>query len=92
MHAAGDKLPRLGDDRLETARAELATQIGDDAEAARVVASLGNLDIGGGSAGGEQAGRRFVVEIGRQQVRGALPVIAAETGLAVRADRLRGEN
>ncbi len=46
-----------------------------------MVAALGDFDVGGGLGRGEEAGRGFVVEIGGQQVRGALPIVAAEAAL-----------
>ena len=49
-------------------RAELAAQLRDDAEAARMVAALGDLDVGRRARRGEDARRRFVVEILRQRM------------------------
>ena len=83
LHAAGDELLRFGDDGLEAARAEFAAQVGNDAEAAGVVAALGDFDVGRGARRGEKARGGFVVEVGGQQVRCALPVVAAEAALAL---------
>ncbi len=79
--AAGDKLLGLGDYRLETPRPEFSAQVRDDAEAARVVAALGDLNVGRGFWRGKETGRGFVVEIRGQQVSGALPIVAAEAAL-----------
>ena len=76
-----DELMGLGDDRLETAGAELAAEIGDDAEAAGMVATLGDLDVGRGSGGGAEARGVFVVEILRERGLGAVPLMAGETAL-----------
>ncbi len=76
-----DELMGLGDDGLETAGAELAAKIGDDTETAGMVAALGDLDVGGGSGGGAEAGGVFVVEIlGKGGLR-AIPLVAGETAL-----------
>ena len=45
LHAAGDQLLALRRPRLEAPRAELAAQVRNHAETARVVAALGNLDV-----------------------------------------------
>ena len=79
--AAGDELLGFGDDRLEAAGAELAAQVGDDAEGARVVAALGDLDVSRGSGGGEDPWGLFIVEIRGQEMSCALPVVAAEAAL-----------
>jgi len=46
-----------------------------------VIAALGDFDVGGGFWGGEVAGGGFVVEIGGEQMGGALPVVAGEAAL-----------
>ena len=46
LHAAGDELLRFGDHGLEAPRAELAAQVGNNAEGAGVIAAFGNLDVG----------------------------------------------
>jgi len=46
-----------------------------------VVAALGDLDVGGGFWGGQEARGGFVVEVGGQQMGCALPVVAAEAAL-----------
>jgi hypothetical protein len=82
LDAAGDEgLLRFGDDGFKAAGTEFAAEVGDDAEGAGVVAALGDFDVGGGARGGEKAWGGFVVEIGGQQVRCALPVVAAEAAL-----------
>jgi len=81
LNAASDEALGFGDNRFETPRAEFAAQIGDDAEGAGVVAAFGDFDVGGRARRGEETRRRFVVEIGGQQVRCALPVVAAEAAL-----------
>ena len=50
--AVAGELLGLGDDDLHGLRAELAADLGDDAEGARVVAPLGEAEVGG-VAGGE---------------------------------------
>jgi hypothetical protein len=81
LDAAGDELLRLGDDRLEAAGTEFAAQVGDDAETARVVAALGDLDVGRGLRGGQVTRGGLVVKIGGQEVSRAFPVVAAEAAL-----------
>ena len=81
VDAAGDQLLGFRDDGFESARAEFAAQVGDDAEGAGMVAAFGDFDVGGGFGGGEEARRGFVVEVGGQQVGCALPVVAAEAAL-----------
>ena len=44
--AVRDELLGFGDDGFEAAGAEFAAEVGDDAEAAGVVAALGDLDVG----------------------------------------------
>ena len=83
LDAAGDELLGFGDDGFEAAGAEFAAQVGDDAEGAGVVAALGDFDVGRGFGRGEEARGGFVVEIGGQQVRCALPVVAAEAALVL---------
>ena len=48
-----------------------------------MVAALGDFDIGRSARRGEQARGGFVVEIGGQQVRRALPRVAIEAALAL---------
>ena len=57
--ALGDEVLGFGDDGAEAAGAELAAKLGDDAEGAGVVAAFGDLDVGAGARGGEDA-RGFV--------------------------------
>jgi len=79
----------LGDYRLETPRPEFSAQVGYDAEAARMVAALGDFDVGRGFWRGQEARRGFVVEIRGQKVSCALPVVAAEAALLLAVRRLR---
>ena len=71
----------FGDDGFEAPRAELAAQVGNDAEGAGVIAAFGDLDVGRCAARGDQTRRVFVVEVGGQHVRCALPFVAAEAAL-----------
>ena len=94
--AAGDELLGFGDDRFKSSGAEFSAQVGDDAEGAGVVAALGDLDVGRGFGGGQEARGGFVVEIGGEQMGCALPVVAAEAALRSRwspsgVSCLRGE-
>ena len=63
-NAGGDQALGFGDDRFETAGAKLAAELRDDAEAAGMVASLSDLDVGRGAGSGENARRLVVVEVG----------------------------
>ena len=81
LDAARNELLRLGDDRLEAARAEFPPEIGDDAEGTGMVAALGNLDVGRGFGGCQEPWSVFIVEVGWQVVRRALPIVAAEAAL-----------
>jgi len=71
----------LGDDGFEAAGAEFAAQVGDDAEGAGVVAAFGDFDVSGRLGRSQESRRGFVVEIGGQQMCGALPIVAAEAAL-----------
>jgi hypothetical protein len=62
--AAGDELPRLGDDGFKSTRPEFSAQVGNDAEGAGVIASLGDFDVGRGFWRRKEAGSGFVVEVG----------------------------
>ena len=81
LHAAGDELLGFCDHGFEAARAEFAAQIGNDAEGAGMIAAFGDLDVCGGAASGDEARRVFVVKIGGQHVRRAMPFVAAEAAL-----------
>ena len=61
--AAGDEGFGFGDDGLETPGAELAAQVGNDAEAAGVVAALGDFDVGRRARRGEEPWGLFVIKI-----------------------------
>ncbi len=74
----------LGDDRLETARAELAAQLRNDAEGARMVAAFGNLDVGGVAGRGQDARRVIVVKIVGEIGDGAIPGVARRSVLCWR--------
>jgi hypothetical protein len=63
-NAGGDQALGFGDDRFETAGAKLAAELRDDAEAAGMVASLSDLDVGRGAGSGENARRLVVIEVG----------------------------
>ena len=92
--ALRDELVGLGDDGFKAAGAELAAEIGDDAEAAGMVASLGDLDVGGGTGRGAEARGVFVVEILGERGLGSVPLVAGETalGFAEVAFRARGDD
>ena len=47
-----------------------------------MIAAFGDFDVGGGFAGGDVTRGVFVVEVGGQEMGGALLVIAAEAALA----------
>ena len=49
--AGGYKLAGFGDHGIKSSRAKLAAQVGNDAEAARMVAALGDFDVGRGARG-----------------------------------------
>ena len=83
-HALGDEVFGLGDDGLQAARTELAAQLGDDAEAAGVVAAFGDLDVGRGASGGEDARGLVGVEIFGQRGGGAGPCGAGEAAASPR--------
>src|SRR3954470_5680282 len=59
---------RLGHDRAEAAASEVAAHLRNEAEGARAVAALGNLDVCEVRGRGEHARRRVVVEIRRRLV------------------------
>ncbi len=63
------------------ARAELAAELRDDAEAAGVVAAFGDLDVGRGARRGEDARRLVGVEVVGQRGGGAVPGGAGEAAL-----------
>jgi len=56
VHAGLGQSLGFGDDRFETPRAKTAPGVGDDAEAARMIAAFGDFDIGRGSRRGQHAG------------------------------------
>jgi len=80
-HALRYKSLGLGDDGFHRPRAELAAQLGDDAEAAGVVASLGDLDVGRRSRRSQNARRLVAVEILGQSGGCAVPLFARESAL-----------
>ena len=65
--------------RFETARAEFAAQLRDDAERAGMIAAFGDLDVGRVFRRGQETRRVVVVEIVRQIGDGAIPLGARET-------------
>ena len=62
-HTGAGQPLRLGDDRFKTPRAELPAQLRNDAERARMIAALGNLDVRSMAWSRQHAGCGFVVEI-----------------------------
>ncbi len=77
--ALGDEVLGLGEDGADAAGAELAAELGDDAEGAGVIAAFGDLDVGGGAGGGEDAGCGVGVEVVGEGGGGAVPGLAGET-------------
>ena len=75
------RLLGFGDDGFETARAELSAKLGNNAEAAGMIAALGDLDIRRGSGRGQDARRVIVVKIVGEIGDGAIPGIAGEAAL-----------
>jgi hypothetical protein len=71
----------FGDHGFETPRAELSAKLGDDAEAAGMIATFGDFDVGGISRRGQDARRVIVVKIVGQIGDGAVPGIAGEAAL-----------
>ena len=71
----------FGDHGFETPRAKLSAKLGNDAEAAGMIAAFGDFDIGGGSRRGQHARRVVVVKIVGQVGDGAVPGIAGEAAL-----------
>ena len=69
------------DDGFETPRAKLSAKLGNDAEAAGMIAAFGDFDIGRGSRRGQHAGRVVVVKVVGQIGDGAVPGIAREAAL-----------
>ena len=57
--ALGDEVFGFVDDRRHATGTELAAELRNDAEAARVVAAFGDFDVGAGAWGGEDA-RGFI--------------------------------
>ena len=81
LHSACHQSLRLGNYRLKAPRAKFSAQVGNDAEAARMIAAFRDLDIRRCASGRQEARRVFVVEIRRQQMAGALPILAAKAPL-----------
>ncbi len=77
-HAASRQALRLGHHRLEAPRAELAPQLRDDAERARMIAALGDLDVRRPARRRQHARRVLVVEIVGKIGDGAVPLLAGE--------------
>ena len=76
--ALGDEVLGLGDDGAHAARAELAAQLRDDAEAAGMIAAFGDLDVGGGARRGEDARGLVGVEVAGKGGGSAVPGLAGE--------------
>ena len=96
-----DEVFRLGDHRGHAAGAEFSAELGNDAEAAGMVAALGDLDVCARPRRSEDARGLVGVEVIGQGGDGSGPVFAAEAalalaqvafgpGLAVRAGTSRG--
>ena len=66
--------PGLRQDRPDPSRAVGPAELRDGAEAARVVAALGDLDVDGVSRAGEHPRDLMVVQIGGRSARGGPPV------------------
>ena len=64
LHARGDETLDLPDHRLDGAAAVATAHPGDDAEGAGVIASLGDLHIGGVRGGEADTGRVVVGDVG----------------------------
>ena len=79
--AAASQALSLCDDRLKSPGTEFAAQLGNDAEAARVIAALGNLDVGGVARRREDARGAVVVEIVGKIGNRAIPGITGEAAL-----------
>ena len=77
-NALRDQVLCLGEDGSQTTRAELAAQLRDDAEAAGVIAALGDLDVGRRSGCRQDARGCVRVEEVRQGGGGAVPALARE--------------
>src|SRR3954467_14969670 len=73
----------FGDHRLEMSGTELATQLRDDAEAARMIAAFRDLDVGRVPGRGQDARRCFRVKIMRQVGDRAVPLPLAEASAAL---------
>src|SRR6478609_8132676 len=78
-HATGGKALCFSNDRFKMARAKLAAQLRNDAEAARMVTAFSNLDVSRRFRRGQHAGRSFVVKVIRQVGNGAVPFRAGES-------------
>src|SRR6185437_541948 len=90
-NSAGGQPLSLGNHRLEMPRAELSAKLRNDAEAARMIATFGNLQISRSLAGRKQARRVLIVKIVGQIGDRAIPIGAREapTGLAGLSFRTR---
>ena len=60
LHPLGRQLARLGQDAFDRARTLVAAQVGNDAEGAAVVATLGHLEVGHRLTGGAIAGQVLI--------------------------------
>ena len=72
----------LGDDRFETPRAKLSPKLGNDAEAAGMIAAFGDLNVGRRARRGQNARGVIVVKVIGQIGDGAISRIAIEASLS----------
>src|SRR4051812_8638686 len=70
-------------------RAEFSPQLRDDAEAAGMVATLGDFDVGHVARRGQDSRSRFGVKIIWEVRDGAIPFVFAETSAALASVTLR---
>ena len=62
--AARNERFRLGEDRLEAAASEVSAQLRDNAKGARMIAALGDLEVGGRTRRRDQTGEERVLGFG----------------------------
>ena len=79
--ALGDEVLGFGDDGAYAAGAELAAELGDNAEAAGMIAAFGDLDVGAGAWSGEDARGLVGVEVFGEGGGGSVPGSAGEAAL-----------
>ena len=91
-NALRNQVLRLRDDRAHAARAELAAKLRDNAEAARMVAAFGNLDVRAGAGRGQDARRRIVIQVFRQRRRRTIPGLAGKASGLLPRDALSAKH